>query len=132
MDPYCNSRVLAASGDGSVTAFFDRLRSGDADAADAWDSYTTDLAVVIHNVRVMFGSRIILGGDVGAKCGPDLGPLWDKVDELSFLPSDSRSFLRACTVTEYPIALGSALYVVDQFRNDPDRFALPRSRARGA
>ena len=116
MDPYANSEVLSRHTDGSVEAFFQRLAEGDADVTEAWDHYTSDLAIAIHNIRVMFGSTIILGGDVGAHCGPHIESLRAKVDGLSFLASSSASYLIPCSYTHHPIATGAALYLVDEFR----------------
>lgn len=115
VDPYCNADVLARHADGSLADFFDRLAQGDRDLAEVWDRYTSDLARAIHNIRVLFGCTVILGGDVGVHIHPHLGYLREKVDRLSFLSSNSELFLFSCDYTTYPVATGAALYLVDEF-----------------
>lgn len=118
LDPYCNSDVLSEHTDGSVEAFFEKLAAGDEILAGVWDRYTSDLAIAVHNIRVLFGCSIILGGDVGAHCAAHIADLRAKVERLSFLEKSSASYLVPCTYTTYPIATGAALYLVDEFRQD--------------
>lgn len=120
LDPYCSSTVLSRHTDGSIEDFFARLGEGDRALADVWDRYTSDLAIAVNNIRVMFGCSIILGGDVGAHSRAHLDDLYDKVDRLDFLDTDSRTFLVPCAVTEHPIAVGAALQLVDDFRRNLD------------
>lgn len=116
LDPYCNATVLTRHADGSLRNFFTRLDSGDPALAEVWDRYTTDLAIAVNNIRVMFGSTIILGGDVGSRGGSHLVDLFAKVDSLSFLATPARSYLVPCTYTNHSIATGAALYLVEEFR----------------
>ncbi|GAA2178637.1 ROK family transcriptional regulator [Brooklawnia cerclae] len=118
MDAYCNASVLARHADGSLEGFFSRLGDGDDTLSDVWDRYTSDLAQAIHNIRVLFGCTIILGGDVGAHIRDHMTPLRSKVDRLSFLASHSETFLVPCSYTTQPVATGAALYLVDEFRQD--------------
>ncbi len=117
LDPYCNSTVLSRHTDGSVEEFFARMEAGDPELATVWDTYTSDLAIAVNNIRVMFGCTIILGGDVGAHSGEHLDDLRGKVERLDFLDTDSRTFLVPASATKHPIAVGAALYLVDEFRH---------------
>lgn len=133
MDAYCNSSVLTQHSDGSLDAFFDGLATGDPKLTRVWDHYTSDLARAIHNVRVLFGCTIILGGDVGAHIGERIQAVRAKVDQLSFLATDSENFLLPSTCTREPVATGAALYLVDEFRqhlgpltHQPVRTVAPR------
>lgn len=130
-DAYCNASVLAHHAAGSLDDFFEQLTAGDAELAEVWDRYTSDLAKAIHNIRVLFGCTIILGGDVGAHVGDHLAGLHSKVDRLSFLASHSETFLVPASYTDHPIATGAALYLVDEFRQDlgPPRPRPAQSRA---
>lgn len=116
LDPYCNATVLSRHADGSLQSFFARLDSGDSVLAGVWDRYTTDLAIAVNNIRVLFGSTIIIGGDVGSRGGSHLTDLFTKVDDLSFLTTPARSYLVPCSYTNHSIATGAALYLVDEFR----------------
>lgn len=118
MDVYCNAGVLTRHTGGSLSEFFALLDDGDGIAAGVWDTYTSDLALALHNIRVLFGCSIILGGDVGAQIGRHIGRLREKVDRLSFLASDAQSFILSCSYTTHPVATGAALYLVDEFRQE--------------
>lgn len=116
MDAYCNSSVLTKCSNGSLDAFFEGLAAGDPELTRVWDVYTSDLARAIHDVRVLFGCKIILGGDVGAHIGEHIHVVRAKVDQLSFLATDSENFLLPSTCTREPVATGAALYLVAEFR----------------
>lgn len=116
MDAYCNSSVLAHRAGGSLDVFFDRLSQGDPGIVEVWDTYTSDLAQAIHNIRVLFGCTIILGGDVGARIGDHIDGVRSKVDQQSFLATHSEGFLLPSTCTREPVATGAALYLVDEFK----------------
>ena len=118
VDAYCNADVLSREAGGSLEDFFAKLTAGDPALIEVWDRYTSDLARAIHNVRVLFGCTIILGGDVGAHIRDHMDGLRSKVDGLSFLASHSETFLVPCTYTNQPVATGAALYLVDEFRQD--------------
>lgn len=118
VDPYTNADVLAQHAAGSLENFFARLDEGDADAVQVWDRYTTDLAHVVHNIRVLFGCTIILGGDVGAHIDPYMAGLRSKVDALSFLASQSEAFLVPAGYTDQPVATGAALALVEEFHQE--------------
>jgi predicted NBD/HSP70 family sugar kinase len=118
MDAYCNSGLLADQADGTVEQFFEKLAEGDAVAAEVWEEYTSNLARALHNIRVLFGCPIILGGDVGAQLGDQLDGLAAKVDKLSFLTSRSADFLLPCSYTTQPVATGAALYLVSEFHQE--------------
>nr|WP_300147663.1 ROK family transcriptional regulator [Propionicimonas sp.] len=118
VDPYCNASVLSSRANGSLQEFFDRLAAGDPAITEVWDRYTADLARAIHNIRVLFGCTIIIGGDVGAHIDRHMDGLRSKVDCLSFLASHSETFLIPCSYTNHPIATGAALYLVDEFLQD--------------
>lgn len=118
MDAYCNAGVLARNADGTLEGFFARLATGDPELERVWDRYTDNLARSIHNIRVLFGCSVILGGDVGAHIGPQMPGLHAKVDRLSFLASNSTTFLYPCNYQDNPVATGAALYLVDEFRQE--------------
>lgn len=123
MDVYCNAGVLTRHAGGSLSGFFALLDAGDGAAVGVWDTYTSDLALALHNIRVLFGCSIILGGDVGAQIGRHIALLREKVDRLSFLASDAQSFVISCSYTTHPVATGAALYLIDEFRQElgPER-----------
>lgn len=130
LDPYCNATVLANAGDGTVEGFFGLLDAGDLGAAAVWESYSDTLAGALHDIRTLFGCRIILGGDVGVHLVDRLAPLMAKVDALSFREDPSAGYLLTCRHRTDAIATGAALHFVDAFRHDPG--STPPRRRSGA
>lgn len=119
LDPYCNASVLDSIGAGSLDGFFSALSVGEAAAVEVWARYTAALALAVHNVRCLFGSRVILGGEVGPHLGGHMDALWDSVDALSFRDDPARDYLTPCAYRTESIATGAALFLVQEFLDDP-------------
>lgn len=45
--------------------FFSQLREGDASCVGLWERYLRNLALLIHNVRMLLGCDVIIGGRLG-------------------------------------------------------------------
>ena len=114
-DPYCNAEVLSSQTGGDLFAFFDRLNNGDEKLRKTWDTYLSNLATLITEIRMMFGSSIIIGGDIGPFIDKYLPQLQAKMDVKSPFSEKSASFLYACRNKMEAIASGAALYFVQEF-----------------
>ena len=66
LDAYCSAKVLADHAGGSLSAFFEELRSGDAEKREIWREYLEYLAVAVNNLRLSFDCGVVIGGAVGA------------------------------------------------------------------
>lgn len=66
LDAYCSAKVLADHAGGSLSAFFEELRSGDAEKRELWQEYLEHLAVAVNNLRLVFDCGVVVGGAVGA------------------------------------------------------------------
>ena len=113
-DPYCSSKPLVALTDGNLAAFFDQLEAGDPEVRRVWDEYLHFLARVIHNLRMLFDSRIVLGGHIGERIGPYIGQLKEQVQRLDPF-SDPADCVEVCRVKTESSAVGAALRFIDQF-----------------
>lgn len=114
-DPYCNSEVLSSLTGGDLFTFFDRLNNGDEKLRTIWDTYLQNLATLITEIRMMFGSSIIIGGEIGPFIDKYLPQLQVKIDVKSPFSEKSASFLHACRNKMEAIASGAALYFVQEF-----------------
>ena len=113
-DPYCSSKPLVALTDGNLAAFFDQLEAGDPEVRRVWDEYLHFLARVIHNLRMLFDSRIVLGGHIGERIGPYIVQLKEQVQRLDPF-SDPADCVEVCRVKTESSAVGAALRFIDQF-----------------
>lgn len=113
-DSYCSSKPLTALTDGDLPAFFALLEKGDPSAAGIWDAYLHSLARVIHNLRMLFDCRIILGGHVGEYMEAYLPRLQALTRELDPF-QDEAGYLTLCRVKTQASAVGAALQYIDRF-----------------
>jgi predicted NBD/HSP70 family sugar kinase len=114
-DPYCNSEVLSSLTGGDLFTFFEQLEQGDDRLRQAWGTYLNHLATLVTEIRMMFGSSIIIGGDIGVFIDKYLPVLQSKVDARSPFGEKSDSYLYACRNKMEAIATGAALYFVQEF-----------------
>lgn len=107
-DAYCASSVLTQDGRYTLDAFMDSL--GHDEAADAvWEEYLEHLAVLVSNIRMIFDTDVILGGDVGGYADHYIVELREKVAKYNLFDLDG-SYLRGCTYQKEASAVGVAKY----------------------
>lgn len=58
------AKALEARAGMSVDAFFDNLRAGDAACGHLWEAYLDELAMLVHNVRMVACCDVVVGGVV--------------------------------------------------------------------
>jgi predicted NBD/HSP70 family sugar kinase len=114
-DPYCNEEVLSKHTKGDLFTFFESLDNGDEAVAKAWDTYLEHLSTAITEIRMMFGSSIIIGGDIGAFIDKHMAAIQGKVDAKSPFGEKSANYLFPCQNKMEAIATGAALYFVQEF-----------------
>lgn len=114
-DAYCNSDILANYTDKDLSYFFRQLEEGDEKLKNVWDQYLEHLAVAIHDIRMLFGCSIIVGGYVGAYMKDYMDILYKKVDAKSPFGESAANYLTPCRNRKESVATGAALYQVKQF-----------------
>ncbi len=114
-DPYCNVDVLAKHAEGDLMMFFERLNNGDEHLAAIWDDYLNHLATLITEIRMMFGSMIIIGGDLGTFIDKYIPTIQAKIDLKSPFGEKSAQYLLASRNKFEAIATGAALYFAQTF-----------------
>lgn len=113
-DPYCSSKPLVELTGGDLPAFFELLEQNDRNAIQIWDDYLHSLARMIHNLRMLFDCRIVLGGYVGEQIDPSISQIQDIVKDLNPFSDDS-DYLTVCRVKNEASAVGAALHYIDCF-----------------
>lgn len=114
LDVYCSSERLSEKADGSLEAFFEGLERGEKDLTDAWDTYTSYLAIALDNIRMVLDCDIIIGGYVGGYIEKHMGDVYRKVAERNIFEKRG-SFVRPCVFKFEAAALGAALSVIEAF-----------------
>lgn len=114
-DSYCSTEVLSSHTQGDLALFFRKLKEGDPDLAEIWDTYLDHMARAMTEIRMMFGCKIIIGGDIGAEIDQYMGMLRDKVDALSPFGETSDQYLISSYNNKKAIAAGAAMLFVREF-----------------
>lgn len=114
-DTVCRAGKLTACTDGNLEEFFRILEEGDETAKRLWDTYLNNLAMAIHNVRMLFDGRVILGGYVGAHVGKYLKDICRRVDEKNPFGDRAEDYLVECRYKVEAAAAGAALFYIDEF-----------------
>ena len=112
-DAYCASSVLTGNGKCTLDAFMQSLGK-DADADRMWEEYLENLAVLITNVRMIFDTDIILGGDVGGYLDRHMMELDEKVMKYNRFDGDV-SYLKNCSYRKEASAVGVAKHFFQLF-----------------
>lgn len=112
-DAYCAASVLTQNGREPLDAFMERV--GSEKEADArWEEYLENLAMLISNLRMVFDTDIILGGEVGAYLPDYMVELGQRIFKYNFFDGDI-SYLRNCVCKREASAVGVARHFFEEF-----------------
>lgn len=119
-DTFCNSNVLDDYTDGNLEEFFRQRDAGNTAFIKAWDKYLDYLAIGIHNIRMLFDTKIVIGGYVGPYVADDFEKICRKVDKFhSFAFEDkAENYLIPCKSKIETIAEGAAKLFIDEFLDE--------------
>ena len=112
-DAYCAASVLTKGGEYSLDAFMNSLCS-DKDNQQLWEEYLENLAILISNIRMVFDTDIILGGDVGGYLKDYMVELGEKVFRYNLFDMDV-SYLKNCRYQREASAVVVAIYFFEKW-----------------
>lgn len=115
LETVCNAGILDSHTDGNLAEFFRLLDSSTPAIMEVWDQYLENLALAIHNTRMLLDAPIILGGYVGAHMEEHMEELYAKVDQKDCFGDSSRDYVFPCKYKIEATAAGAALQLVDEF-----------------
>lgn len=115
LDTVCSTEVLEQYTGGDLEEFFNLLASGDEGAGQLWSLYLDDLALAIHNIRMLFDSIIIIGGYVGAYIEDYIDELTARVDARSPFGDKAADYLIPCKYKVEATAAGAAILYIDEY-----------------
>lgn len=113
LEAYCSTTVLTDGQETDLQSFFDAVAQGDAPSCARWQQYLRDLAVGIHNLRMVFDTDIILGGDIDEYLKNHMDQLQQYLQQCSAFDGAPR--LHISRHGEKAGAVGAALLLVDEF-----------------
>lgn len=114
-DTMCRTANLSDYTHGSLENFFELLGQNDREAKALWDRYVADLAIAVHNIRMLFNSRIIIGGYIGEYIGEYIENLYAMLDERNPFGEKAREYLSPCRYKVEAAAAGAAISYINQF-----------------
>lgn len=114
-DTLCRSSKLEQAVNGSLEDFFFSLKNGDKNLEKIWDEYLNNLALGIHNIRMLFDGVIILGGHIGAYIEDYMEILYDKIDKIDPFGNIAKDYLYQCQYKVEAAATGAALHYIDNY-----------------
>lgn len=116
-DTVCRASILDQYTDGNLEEFFVLLKAEDKTAEALWDEYLDNLAVAVHNMRILFDGVIIVGGYVGAYIGDYMDELCARVDAHNPFDDCAKDYLMQCRYKIEATAAGAAIFFIDNFLN---------------
>jgi predicted NBD/HSP70 family sugar kinase len=116
LEAYCSTKSLTENGVGDLDSFFDRMEKGDKQLAKIWESYLDYLATGINNIRMIFDTDVIIGGEIDQYLEKYLGKISEKLRERNSF-SDKTDYLHISKYGSKASAIGAALLLVDEYLN---------------
>lgn len=114
LEAYCSIARLSDDLGLTLEGFFDRLDSGEAEAAAAWADFANHLAHGIQIIHMAFDLEIVLGGMLAQYLPPHLDDLMVRVERVGSY-GDPHDYLRLTRHPHHAVPLGAAQQVVQRF-----------------
>lgn len=114
LSAYCSTHALRAQAGVELDAFFAGVEGGRPDFCALWDEYLDYLAVGINNLRMIFDTDVIIGGEMSGyirKCRERL----DTKLAMRNSFGEPAGYMRIGEYGEFDAAVGAALYQLDRF-----------------
>jgi predicted NBD/HSP70 family sugar kinase len=116
LEAYCSTRVLTEPGIGDLEAFFSMLGRGDSICINKWETYLDYLAAGINNIRMIFDTDVIIGGEISRYLENHSGLLREKL-RLHNTFGENGDYIHFSRFGDMASAVGAALLLVDKFLN---------------
>ena len=116
LEAYCSTKVLIEPNFADIDDFFTALEAGDRYCMQKWDTYLGYLAIGIDNLRTIFDSDIIIGGEIAGYLEKNPGVLYKKLGPINSFGS-SPDYVHFSKYSEKASAVGAAILPVDAFFN---------------
>lgn len=115
LDTVCNASVLDSHTNGNLQEFFRLVSQKDEAILPIWQTYLDDLAIAVHNLRMLYDCEIILGGYVGSYIDEFIEALWKRVDDLNIFDKPASTYVMPCQYKIEATAAGAAIQMIENF-----------------
>ena len=117
LEAYCSTKVLTEPNFEDVDDFFAALEMGNQYCKQKWDNYLDYLATGVNNIRTVFDSEIIIGGEVDRYLEKYSDIFLEKLLALHSF-GGKPDYLHFSKFNDKASAIGAALLQIDSFLND--------------
>lgn len=117
LEAYCSTKVLTEPNFEDVDDFFTALEMGNQYCRQKWDIYLDYLATGINNIRTIFDSDVIIGGEIDRYLEKYSDMLVKKLLQLHSF-GVAPDYLHFSKFNDKASAVGAALLQIDSFLND--------------
>lgn len=111
---YCSSMVIMEESGLPLPEFFEKLKAGNARCQEIWEKYLEHLSMGINNIRLVFDTDIVIGGEMSLYIRDYEADLRDRLTRCNPF-NDSGDYLRISDFGDYDAAFGAALVHIDRF-----------------
>lgn len=117
VNSYCSVLAIKRETGLSLEEFMEQMAEGRPSVMKVWDEFLDYLAITISNLRMMYDTDIILGGDMGAYLETYMFELGKRLMKYN---KDDRdiSYLKNTTYKKGGAAAGAARYFITKFINE--------------
>ncbi len=117
VDSYISVHALEAESGMPLEEFMSYVEQRDVAVLNIWDRYLDNLAITISNLRMVYDTDLILGGEMGGYLEPYMLELGNRVMKYNKFDNDT-SYLRTSTYKKESAAIGVALHFIYQCFNE--------------
>lgn len=114
-DAYCNTLILKDAAGGELKDFFEGIDRGEKEYVEILDAYVERLTDAIFNIRMLYDSTVLIGGELGEYAEYFIEKVWSILDSQDIYNEESaKDYVKICEDGENVIATGAAMYYINQ------------------
>lgn len=114
-DAYCNTLILKDAAGGELKDFFEKIDRGEQTYIEILDTYIERLTDAIFNIRMLYDSTVLIGGELGEYAEYFIEKVWNILDGQDIYREESaKDYVKVCEDGENVIAAGAAMYYINQ------------------
>ena len=117
VNAYCSIQALEKASGYSFEETMARVAAKDPQVLPVWNEYLDYLAITVSNLRMMYDTDIILGGDMSAYLEPYMLDLGKRVMEINKFDRDI-GYLKISKFKKGGAAAGAALRFIHKYINE--------------
>ena len=114
-DAYCNTLILKDAAGGELKDFFAGIDQGNRGYERILDEYVERLSDAVFNIRMLYDDTVLIGGELGEYADYFIEKVWGILDSQDIYREESaKDYVKVCEDGENVIAIGAAMYYINQ------------------